>query len=47
MRRARARAAEADVIVAVFDATTLPDLDPATLAVMDERALRVLNKSDL
>jgi tRNA modification GTPase len=47
VRRARARAAEADVTLAVFDATTLPDLDPATLAVMDERALLVLNKSDL
>ena len=47
VRRARARAAEADVVVAVFDATTAPDLDPATLAVMGESALLVLNKSDL
>lgn len=47
IRRARARAETADLMVAVFDATALPDLDPHTLALVDGRSLVVLNKVDL
>ncbi|MFC5307531.1 tRNA uridine-5-carboxymethylaminomethyl(34) synthesis GTPase MnmE [Azospirillum picis] len=47
IRRARDRAARADVKIAVFDATTLPDLDPATLALIDGDTVVVFNKSDL
>ncbi|ANC92578.1 tRNA uridine-5-carboxymethylaminomethyl(34) synthesis GTPase MnmE [Azospirillum humicireducens] len=47
IRRARARAARADVKVAVFDATTLPDLDPATLDLIDRDTVVVFNKTDL
>ncbi|WP_158047740.1 tRNA uridine-5-carboxymethylaminomethyl(34) synthesis GTPase MnmE [Skermanella pratensis] len=46
IRRALARAAQADLKLAVFDATSLPDLDAQTLAVVDEDALVVLNKCD-
>lgn len=47
IRRARDRAARADVKVAVFDATTLPDLDPATLGLIDRDTVVVFNKTDL
>jgi tRNA modification GTPase len=47
MRRARGRAAEADLKLAVFDVTTWPDLDPEGLAVVDRDTLAVLNKVDL
>jgi tRNA modification GTPase len=47
IRRARDRAARADVKVAVFDATALPDLDPATLALIDADSVVVLNKCDV
>ncbi|KAA0575587.1 tRNA uridine-5-carboxymethylaminomethyl(34) synthesis GTPase MnmE [Azospirillum sp. Sh1] len=47
IRRARDRAARADVKVAVFDATTLPDLDPATLDLIDADTVVVFNKTDL
>lgn len=47
IRRARDRAARADVKVAVFDATILPDLDPATLDLIDRDTVVVFNKSDL
>ncbi|AWK86051.1 tRNA uridine-5-carboxymethylaminomethyl(34) synthesis GTPase MnmE [Azospirillum thermophilum] len=47
IRRARDRAARADVKVAVFDATALPALDPATLALVDADTVVVLNKTDL
>ncbi|WP_434615955.1 tRNA uridine-5-carboxymethylaminomethyl(34) synthesis GTPase MnmE [Azospirillum sp. B2RO_4] len=47
IRRARDRAARADVKVAVFDATTLPDLDPATLDLIDGDTVVVFNKTDL
>ena len=47
IRRARDRAARADVKVAVFDATTLPDLDPATLDLIDTDTVVVFNKTDL
>ncbi|MBP2293883.1 tRNA uridine-5-carboxymethylaminomethyl(34) synthesis GTPase MnmE [Azospirillum rugosum] len=47
IRRARDRAARADVKVAVFDATALPALDPATVALVDGDTVVVLNKTDL
>ncbi|PGH55188.1 tRNA uridine-5-carboxymethylaminomethyl(34) synthesis GTPase MnmE [Azospirillum palustre] len=47
IRRARDRAARADVKVAVFDAATLPDLDPATLDLIDRDTVVVFNKTDL
>ena len=47
IRRALDRAARADVKVAVFDATALPALDPATVALVDKDTVVVLNKTDL
>ncbi|MCW2235530.1 tRNA uridine-5-carboxymethylaminomethyl(34) synthesis GTPase MnmE [Azospirillum canadense] len=47
IRRARDRAAHADVKVAVFDATALPALDAATVALVDGDTVVVLNKTDL
>ena len=47
IRRARDRAARSDVKVAVFDATTLPDLDAATLDLIDRDTVVVFNKTDL
>ncbi|WP_449226810.1 tRNA uridine-5-carboxymethylaminomethyl(34) synthesis GTPase MnmE [Azospirillum argentinense] len=46
IRRALARAARADVKVAVFDSTALPTLDPATIALLDKDTVVVLNKTD-
>ncbi len=47
IRRALDRAARADVKVAVFDATALPALDSATVALVDKDTVVVLNKTDL
>lgn len=47
IRRALDRAAKADVKIAVFDATTLPALDPATVALVDADTIVVLNKTDV
>ncbi|CAO3415285.1 tRNA uridine-5-carboxymethylaminomethyl(34) synthesis GTPase MnmE [Azospirillum doebereinerae] len=47
IRRARDRAARADVKIAVFDATALPDLDLATLALIDADTVVAVNKRDL
>jgi tRNA modification GTPase len=47
MRRARDRAEDADLLIAVFDLGELPDVDPEILALLDERATVVLNKGDL
>ncbi len=47
VRRARARAETADLKLAVFDLKTWPDLDKATLDLVDSSTLVVLNKSDL
>jgi tRNA modification GTPase len=47
VRRALARADQADLRLAVFDGGRWPELDPATLGLLDERALVVINKSDL
>lgn len=46
IRRALARAEAADLCLAVFDATALPHLDGPTLAMVDEGALVVVNKTD-
>ena len=47
VRRALARADQADLCLAVFDAERWPELDRATLRLLDERALAVVNKADL
>lgn len=47
IRRAHARAEAADLKIVVFDLGRWPELDPATLALLDENSLVVLNKSDL
>lgn len=47
IRRARDRAARADLKIAVFDGTEWPALDPATLALIDGDALPVVNKADV
>ncbi|HYH22586.1 MAG TPA: tRNA uridine-5-carboxymethylaminomethyl(34) synthesis GTPase MnmE [Azospirillum sp.] len=47
IRRARDRAASADLKIAVFDATALPSLDAATLALVDAGTVVVVNKTDL
>lgn len=47
IRRARDRALRADVKIAVFDGTTLPALDPATLALIDQNTVVVVNKCDM
>jgi tRNA modification GTPase len=46
IRRALDRAANADLKLAVFDATSLPELDAQTMAVVDGQTLVVLNKVD-
>jgi tRNA modification GTPase len=47
VRRARARAARADLRLLLFDGALWPALDPPTLALADEDALCVVNKADL
>ena len=47
MRRAHGRAAGADLKMIVFDRQTWPHLDPASLALLDDSTVVVLNKSDL
>ncbi len=47
IRRARDRARQADVKIAVFDASALPALDAATEALVDADTVVVFNKSDL
>ncbi|MGE5503630.1 MAG: tRNA uridine-5-carboxymethylaminomethyl(34) synthesis GTPase MnmE [Actinomycetota bacterium] len=47
VRRALARAESADLKLAVFDAGLLPDLDAATLAIVDGDTLVVANKAEL
>jgi tRNA modification GTPase len=47
VRRARSRAEQADLRLIMFDGATWPDLDPATLSLVDEAAVIVVNKSDL
>lgn len=47
IRRALDRAAQADIRLLVFDAAALPALDKDTLALQDDRAIVVYNKSDI
>jgi tRNA modification GTPase len=47
IRRARARAAEADIRILVFDAEAWPYLDPETEGLIDGTSLLILNKVDL
>ncbi len=47
MRRSRERAATADLVLAVFEATRWPDPDKAALALLGSRGAILLNKADL
>ena len=47
IRRAKARAAAADLKLAVLDVTAADPLDPETLTLLDPDSLLLLNKSDL
>ena len=46
IRRARHRAAEADIKIAVFDGDSWPHIDSATEALLDSDSLIVLSKAD-
>jgi tRNA modification GTPase len=46
VRRAWARAQSADLRLVVFDALTLPALDPTSLALVNDQAVVVVNKCD-
>lgn len=47
VRRAEARAASADLRIAVFDGGAWPALDPRTEALVDEHTVVAVNKADL
>lgn len=47
VRRARSRAADVDVRIAVYDGAVWPDIDQATRALMDGNTVAVVNKCDL
>lgn len=47
VRRSLARAADADLLIAVFDGARWPACDDQTAALLDERTVVVLNKGDL
>jgi tRNA modification GTPase len=47
VRRARSRAKRADVRLIMFDGAVWPELDPGTVALIDETAMIVVNKCDL
>ncbi|MEE8283785.1 MAG: GTPase, partial [Alphaproteobacteria bacterium] len=47
IRRAEARAAEADIKLALFDITLWPELDAKTLALVGDDTVPILNKADL
>lgn len=47
IRRALARAESADIRLLMFDATALPAIDPHTLALVNDHAIIVLNKTDI
>ncbi|NQV56683.1 MAG: tRNA uridine-5-carboxymethylaminomethyl(34) synthesis GTPase MnmE [Rhodospirillales bacterium] len=47
VRRALDRATRADLKIVVFDGAEWPAADPQTLALLDEAAIAVVNKSDL
>jgi tRNA modification GTPase len=47
VRRARMRARDADLTVAVFDGSVWPTVDGLTEALLDSKTIAVVNKSDL
>jgi len=47
VRRARQRAVESDLTLAVFDAAEWPRLDSETMSLCDKNTIRVVNKIDL
>jgi tRNA modification GTPase len=47
VRRARMRARDADFTLAVFDGSVWPAVDGMTMALLNDRAIAVVNKSDL
>lgn len=47
VRRARSRAAEVDVRIAVYDGAVWPTIDSTTRAMMDDATIAVVNKCDL
>lgn len=47
MRRAKRRAESADLRLLLFDAVDWPRHDPATLALIDERAILIVSRADL
>jgi len=47
VRRARMRARDADLTLAVFDGGVWPAVDGLTMALLDDKAIAVVNKSDL
>lgn len=47
VRRARNRAENSDLVVALFDGAVYPNRDPATVELIDDSTLVVVNKSDL
>lgn len=47
VRRARARAAAADLKIALFDASAAPIADPETAGLVDDETLVAVNKTDL
>ena len=47
MRRSRLRAEDADVVVAVFDASRWPTVEPEVAGLVGPKSLVVVNKSDL
>ncbi|NKB43188.1 MAG: tRNA uridine-5-carboxymethylaminomethyl(34) synthesis GTPase MnmE [Alphaproteobacteria bacterium] len=47
VRRARDRAENADLVIALFDGAIYPERDEATITLIDEKTLVVINKSDL
>ncbi|PPR72776.1 MAG: tRNA modification GTPase MnmE [Alphaproteobacteria bacterium MarineAlpha3_Bin2] len=47
IRRARAHAADADLRLAVFDGEAWPEADPATVGLVDDSTIVVINKCDL
>ncbi len=47
VRRALQRADDADLRIVLLDAQTWPEIEPGVLAVIDERAIVAVNKTDL
>jgi tRNA modification GTPase len=47
VRRARMRARDADLTLAVFDGGVWPAVDGLTMALLDDKAIAVVNKGDL